>query len=135
MNRVIKFRGMSVDGGEWVYGGFYRHEDDYVIVSSQSVLVGSDTNYHENIEVLVSVKPETVGQFIIKVDGEDVFEGDKLMLSDDDGEWESVVGEYGEVDTQGFSTDYDYTLLKWFLQHSFTGARIIGNIYQQEPTK
>lgn len=66
MNRTIKFRGKRIDNGEWVFGDLrHGHNERLFII----------------VHVYYEVLPETVGQFIGKLYGEELYEGD-IVRSD-----------------------------------------------------
>ena len=69
--RTIKFRGKSINTGEWVYGYFKknRHGDCYI----------------ENDGLTIVVDPETVSQLVdICEDGSEIYEGDYIYDADDE---------------------------------------------------
>lgn len=85
--RRIKFRGKDVKTGEWVYGGYFKHEGitlspigekrsdknnyTHLIITSGF----SDWNLPKPIQCY-EVKEETVGQYVDKCCGEELYEGD-----------------------------------------------------------
>lgn len=81
MSRQIKFRGISVETGEWVYGSLVKYSDNaravYLIdMDNPRNVPKSWAAYYD----YVKVKPETVGQYIGEKDKDDVeiYEGDGI---------------------------------------------------------
>lgn len=78
MNRVIKFRGFSINKKQWVYGDLKR-------VSSKRAgswtYIYVDIDDTEEEEKYIQVWPQTVGQFTGRKDRNDVeiFEGDLVL--------------------------------------------------------
>ena len=93
--RDIKFRGKSINTGEWVYGYFKknRHGDCYI---------------EDEDGLAAAVLPETVGQRVCVIDeGDEVYEGDYINDSDDNFtmrvEWDDEEMQY--VATEVYLTD------------------------------
>lgn len=79
MNREIKFRGKRLDNGEWVYGYFYKENDNTYIIKDcqkESIL---------NRNISYKVDPDTVCQFIGCKDksGKEVYDGDVIHIGPD----------------------------------------------------
>lgn len=75
--RDIKFRGKSIDNGEWVYGDLLIQKN-----SRQCLIRTYDTELQEY--VFHEVSPETVGQYIEFKDRneKEIYEGDIIKTND-----------------------------------------------------
>lgn len=79
MNRVIKFKGKSVDSSEWIKGYYYKECDNtYIIEDRQKV---SMLNRNES----VLIDPDTVCQFtgFLDKNGKEIYEGDVIHIGPD----------------------------------------------------
>ena len=149
MRRI--YRGKRVDNGEWVYGDLlYRRiwKTDITIIRVED----SGFDAYEEYEVI----PETVGQYIGRIDKNStkIFEGDIFKFPDE--VWESCytscgteynsweVENYGVIGFAEYSAKYDFVKYKYnensvetdlhengtldFVEF-LAGLEIIGNIH------
>lgn len=77
MKRIVKFRGKSVQTGEWFYGYLQKYQETHasrLCICAASIRTWKDA-------LLYEVIPETIGQFIgiSDSDGNEIYEGDIIM--------------------------------------------------------
>lgn len=114
MNRIIRFRGKSINNGQWVYGLLRMR------LGMPNVIIESENGLG------VDIDPKTIGEFTNRTDKnqKDIYEGDivkdyttdttwSVNWSDEDGGW-------------GDSNNHPHYSLFKSLEKSF---EVIGNIY------
>ena len=73
--RTIKFRGKDVNTGKWLYGDFVQCNGETFISNYNEV--GQLTYTKEDIHIN-KVIPETVCQFVMRHEGNDIYEHDLI---------------------------------------------------------
>lgn len=121
-NRIIKFRGKN-ENGDWVFGGVTA--DKYVILD-------------EYTKCFVPVKRNTVGQFanFTDIDGNEVYEGDILLLADSDSNQRKGIVKFIYDCWYVHDVFSDkHKLFALFFVRTTMSAKIIGNIHDTESKK
>lgn len=120
MNTEIKFRGWSIEGKKWLYGGMLFFKDGTAIMPDRE----------ENDKMITSpVDPKSIGQFTSIVDNAEfeIYAGD---IVDDDGDlYEIKFGHYfhNHCETVGFYFSDGHPFGKAINR---IGFKVVGNIYQ-----
>ena len=117
--RDYKFRGQSIDSGEWVYG--------FVLANYERCFIayyGGDRQ--QTLPEITEVDPATVGQYLCIDDsnGKGIHEGDRVRWWA--GEYCQGYWQYGGVLCIEYAFDYDAV---GTLANS-DGREIIGNIHE-----
>jgi len=120
MKREIKFRGLALPSGNWVFGS--------LITGNYPTFEGSTQIYNGGGFTIVD--PKTVGQFTGKVvNGKDLYEDDIITWEEEDDdyplawiEWEPEDGKFWvESDAQwgGYLSEFE-------------NIKVVGNIHQHK---
>ena len=136
MNREIKFRGKSLEDGEWIYGyyGYKELTDEHFIIVPT---FDNHSSYRPQYFMDNLVDGESVGQHIGLFDKNNVgiYDGDILSCTNEknsNSKWVSVVrfkdGSFVSVniesDLYSHFDDWRYPDVKF---------EVIGNIYENKP--
>ena len=132
--RDIKFRGKRVDNSEWVYGDLNQYRKDDFRITEQHFKIWdiSEGGYE--------VKPETVGQLLYSEDGNEYYEGDKVIMhtfawdGSDGAEIEGVLA----FDVFGIGVDTgdgNSYLLSDYIQEFTEQLEVVGNIHEVDNEK
>lgn len=124
-NRIIKFRGKSIDNGEWVYGDLNQ-----IFVPEGST--EDCPSIYDKFDGTFFVHPNSVGQFtgIVDKDNEQIYEGD-IVRSEvaacnfADGASGTVIFQYVvafDEDRAGFSPFVEGNYYEW---------EVVGNIHDR----
>lgn len=115
--RPIKFRGKSLESGEWVYGYYTKSPKGVVYITPFKV--GAP----------IKVDPETVGQWtgLLDSEGYKVYEGDII----ESGEFRAAVKYFGDEDYPAFDVAGDFVDSVNGLSYlkAVSSFEVIGNIY------
>lgn len=85
MKRQIKFRGYNLKNNKWLYGYYLVNRGKHYIVQDEEVNPFSEPEDFE-------VDPESVGQYVGDYNGEHIFEGDKVKVTETEGYKSVYVG-------------------------------------------
>lgn len=114
--REIKFRGKSLDNGEWVYGDLIHSGTDTIAILEPGA---------PSLEIVTDVIPDTVGQFTGLHDkyGAEIYEGHIVRFDNHLQGVSKVLFDSGQytVESKNYSTALTYRIANHIV--------IIGNIH------
>ena len=76
MSSPRKYRGLRVDNGEWVYGGYVEY--DFNGVKFAVIVDEAVDQYLPLVKRMISIRTETVGQLAFLVDSLEFWDGDLI---------------------------------------------------------
>jgi hypothetical protein len=130
MNEYL-FRGKRVDNGEWTYGSLVSVDSYYGDDWNGAYILSKVLDSAERFDrKAIEVGVETIGQFTgrLDVNGNKIFKGDKVILSDDSDEIGIIVWD-NEESEWGVSTETVQFKLGCYYDREI---EIVGDIYNEE---
>jgi uncharacterized phage protein (TIGR01671 family) len=126
--REIKFRGVSIVSGNWIYGCLFINEDMRTFIVHE--LITKDTYYSE-------VVYESVGQFTGRIDmnGNEIYEGDLVMVPYGNGKVEYASNQAMFIitwidDREAYNESLAYEPKSYKYGRTRKDLEIIGNVFQ-----
>lgn len=132
--RKIKFRGKNAEDGEWIYGYYIKYKKGYFIFPEIKERTMFINNFY-------SVIPETIGELVGIIYGEEIYTGDivktkangKIWIIKHDGALNYIV-DNKDIKNEGnnkFAGDEKYYLQEYFIMTRKAGTIFekIGNIH------
>jgi len=128
MNREILFRGKRIDNGEWIFGDISQSQQNIITINP----IDSSFMFQDRKEVI----PETVGQFVKRINDEMYFDGDIFVIRNLENLRYFIQIDDGEINVHHcIYRDYNNSYLKWgafgkLKHHNFEKDMTkIGNIH------
>lgn len=139
--RTIKFRGKRTDNGEWVYGYYWKEDNNPCfrneLIEQHYISVQNNHDWYLTSLDDYNVITETVGQFtgLIDQNKEDIYEGDLIKMEEwwYEGDYKcfgfigKVIFDNGQFAVNG-NGDMNYIELDSCSIHNHQ-FEVIGNIY------
>jgi hypothetical protein len=120
--REVKFRGIRLDNGEWVYGDLVKTDHNYYILNTWFIPAVSLP-----AEKFIEVAPKSVGQLIYVHENNEIYRGDIVRQYNHDADiWTEGELRFYELDMRWELGDCGVPLYKY---HNPT---VIGNIHENK---
>ncbi|WP_071133864.1 YopX family protein [Millionella massiliensis] len=129
--REIKFRGKSLETGEWIFGDLIENQGRFFIYKASSETTFKDDDDGQIVLVAKEVDQKTVGQYTGLKDknGKDVWEGDIVMLEYNDEDYPSPTYPFVIVFSYGAFCIAEDKETPWAPIYDHGIMELIGNLW------